>query len=178
MLCTCPSLSIKDILDLGYSNQLLIIKINKDNTRNLPLFYRETIQVLNALPILRQPDQLNIKQIINEPIFLNPDIPTTMDTQNSLLLKAGVTLLRHMLDKDFSYKTVDDTHTKVPNKSKRLLAKEIDEVVRNLPAHWRNTLNSVQGTIEESEALRTIKITVPDLFETNQDSDEINSIEI
>ena len=50
--------------------------------------------------------------------------------------------------------------------------------MRNLPAHWRNTLNSVQGTIEESEALRTIKITVPDLFETNQDSDETNSLDL
>ena len=84
----------------------------------------------------------SLRQSQEQPIFFNFRILPDFTPFNSLLFKAGVFKLKHLLNPDYSFVAAENTHKKIPNHSLRLLVKELELIFSSLPPTWKHCIES------------------------------------
>ena len=154
----------RQVQDLSYDQQWLICKQSAQPSRNndkLFDFFTECMTALRNVQLDIDIKDLSVLSILHQPLFNNSLAPLLDNNpNNSLLAKAGITKIGHLLNEERNFKSADDLSHLVPNNSKRILSKEIRAVQQAIPKAWLKSISEPQ-TGDESDLASKILVIDP-----------------
>ena len=126
----------KCFLELDYSHHWLSCRPSPEIFTRCDRAFLPLKECLDALGRLDVEETASPDNIGEAPIFFNPLIKFDLTPRQSLLYAAGVTKLHQLVTADGSVVSAELLHRRIPNKSLRLLEKEINLLLAALPEGW------------------------------------------
>ena len=154
----------RQVQDRSYDQQWLICNNSTQPTKNndkLFSFFDECLTALQKVQLDIDENDLSVMSILQQPLFNNTFKPLLdINPNNSLLAKAGVTKIGHLLNEERGFMTADDLSHLVPNNSKRILSKELRAIQQAIPKTWLTLISKTQ-TDDDSDLADKILVIDP-----------------
>ena len=153
----------KLFLDLDYSHHWLSCRPPSDIFSRCDRAFLPLKECADALRRLGVEETVFLDDVGEAPIFFNPLINGfDLAPRQSLLYAAGVTKLHQLVNADGSVVDAEQLHRRIPNKSLRLLEKEIALLLAALPEGWREAPRCSPGLKAPKD------LGVPDRFDPDR----------